>query len=77
MSYKWQRSIGFSHVSTSNFQDFGFEMSNLKEALIYTDEQTKVYPIWLCPTRHVIHKGCEEYSMFKKEHVHVDIGIYG
>ena len=29
------------------------------------------------PTRHVIHKGCEEYSMFKKEHVHVDVGIYG
>ena len=52
-------------------------MSNLKEALIYTDEQTKVYPIWLCPTRHVIHPGCEEFSMFKKEHVHVDIGIYG
>jgi hypothetical protein len=52
-------------------------MSNLKEALVYIDEQTKVYPIWLCPTRHVIHPGCEEFSMFKKEHVHVDIGIYG
>ena len=58
-------------------QDFGFNLKDLKKALQYSHEIYEVYPIWLCPTRHCIHKGLEEYSIFKREDVHVDVGIYG
>ena len=58
-------------------QDFGFKLQDLKVALQYIHEQTEVYPIWLCPTRHVIHEGLEKYSIFRKEDCHVDIGVYG
>jgi hypothetical protein len=37
----------------------------------------KVYPVWLCPTRHKVHKGLEKYSMFHIDEVHVDVGLYG
>ena len=58
-------------------QDFGYKLQDLKQALHFVHEQTEVYPLWLCPTRHKIHPGLEEYSIFKKEDVHVDVGIYG
>ena len=58
-------------------QDFGFRLDQLKDALIFTDAETEIYPIWLCPTRHVVIKGMEHMSIFKKDDVHVDIGIYG
>lgn len=58
-------------------QDFGFKLETLEEALLFTDDNTRVYPIWLCPTRHVVHKGLEKYSMFHIQDVHVDVGIYG
>jgi hypothetical protein len=44
---------------------------------VHVDEETAIYPIWLCPTRHVVIKGMEHMSTFKKDDVHVDIGIYG
>ena len=58
-------------------QDFGFKLQDLKHALQFIHDQTEVYPIWLCPTRHCLHPGTEEYSIFKKEDCHVDIGVYG
>ena len=58
-------------------QDFGFRLDQLKDALIFGDAETEIYPIWLCPTRHVVIKGMEHMSIFKKDDVHVDIGIYG
>jgi len=33
-------------------QDFGYNLSELKEGLDFVDKQTKIYPLWLCPTRH-------------------------
>ncbi len=58
-------------------QDFGFKMETLKKTLEFCHENYEVYPIWLCPTRHVVHEGLEELSIFKREHCHVDIGLYG
>merc|ERR1719273_2886588 len=58
-------------------QDFGFKLEDLKHALEFIHKETEVYPIWLCPTRHCIHPGLEEFSIFKKEDCHVDIGVYG
>lgn len=58
-------------------QDFGFKLEDLKHSLAYIHEQTEIYPLWLCPTRHCVHKGMEEFSMFKGDYVHVDIGVYG
>ena len=59
-------------------QDFGFELKDLKHALQFIHDQTEVYPIWLCPSRHCIRTPeLEEFSGFKKEHTHIDIGVYG
>merc|ERR1712062_855938 len=48
-------------------QDFGFKLQDLKVALQYIHEQTEVYPIWLCPTRHVIHKGLENILFLERK----------
>ena len=58
-------------------QDFGFKLQDLKGALEIIHKETEVYPIWLCPSRHIIPPGLEEFSIFKKEDCHVDIGVYG
>ena len=58
-------------------QDFGFHLKDLKKALEYSHQIYEVYPIWLCPSRHCIKPGLEEFSIFRKEDIHVDIGIYG
>eukprot|EP00095_Tigriopus_kingsejongensis_P006791 maker-scaffold608_size125128-snap-gene-0.16 protein:Tk06791 transcript:maker-scaffold608_size125128-snap-gene-0.16-mRNA-1 annotation:"delta -sterol reductase" len=76
---KWLRKNLVPKEQNENFvcQDFGYELSALKASLKFVDEQTKVYPIWLCPTRHCIPEGLEYLSLFKRESVHVDVGIYG
>jgi len=58
-------------------QDFGYNLSELKEGLDFVDKQTKIYPLWLCPTRHCIPEGMEHMSHFRRQDVHVDVGIYG
>jgi len=58
-------------------QDFGFKLQDLKGALEIIHKEAEVYPIWLCPSRHIIPPGLEEFSIFKKEDCHVDIGVYG
>ena len=47
-------------------QDLGFKLEDLKHALEFIHKETEVYPIWLCPTRHLIAPGLEEFSSFKK-----------
>ena len=66
-----------NEIRTLKFQDFGFRIRDLKEALQFCDVNAKVYPVWLCPTRHMVHKGLEQYSMFHIDEVHVDVGLYG
>lgn len=65
------------NVNQTVIQDFGYNLHELKEGLAFVDKETKIYPLWLCPTRHCIPDGMEHLSLFKKEDVHVDVGIYG
>ena len=58
-------------------QDFGFKLEDLKGALEFIHKECEVYPIWLCPSRHIVPPGLEHLSIFKIEHCHVDIGVYG
>ncbi|XP_040577304.2 LOW QUALITY PROTEIN: delta(24)-sterol reductase-like [Lepeophtheirus salmonis] len=58
-------------------QDFGFSLTQLKEALEFVDEQTKVYPIWLCPIKHIPPKHIEDMDHYTIDTVHVDVGVYG
>ena len=76
---KWMKQTLLPKEDNINFvcQDFGFKLEDLKDSLKYSDEIFKVYPIWLCPTRHCIHKGLEEFSLFRREDCHVDVGLYG
>ena len=69
---------GFKDHYNMVLQDFGFELKDLKHALEFVHAQTEVYPVWLCPSRHCIRDpGLEEFSTFKKESCHIDIGVYG
>lgn len=76
---KWLRKNLVPKEQNENFvcQDFGYELEKLQDSLKFVDEQTKVYPIWLCPTRHCVPEGLEYLNLFKREAVHVDVGIYG
>ena len=76
---KWLRKNLVPEEQNANFvcQDFGYELKQLKQSLIFVDKETKIYPLWLCPTRHVLPKEIEHLSLFRKEEVHVDVGIYG
>jgi len=58
-------------------QDLIFNLDDLKEALTFIDQQTEIYPIWLCPARHKVWPGLEEMSPYGPNDVHVDVGIYG
>ena len=59
--------------NTRTLQDFGYNLDELKEGLEFVDKETKIYPLWLCPTRHCIPQGMEHLSLFKREDVHVDV----
>jgi len=51
---------------------FGFA-----DALKMCDNNTEVYPIWLCPACHYVHKGLKDLSMLWIEYIYVDVGLYG
>ncbi len=36
-----------------------------------------MYPLWLCPTRHLIPEGLEHLAFFRREDLHIDVGVYG
>ena len=40
----------------SILKDFGYNLHELKEGLEFVDRETKIYPLWLCPTRHMVNK---------------------
>ena len=58
-------------------QDFGIKIDDLGPLMDLVDKETKVYPLWLCPTRHVVPEGLDHLSFFKKEDLHIDLGVYG
>lgn len=53
-------------------QDYILKLDHLKETLAYIHQETKVYPIWLCPT-----KRPEAYDAGGADDLYVDIGVYG
>jgi len=67
------------NYANTNFvcQDFGYRLDELNEVLPYVDRKTKVYPLWLCPTRHVVPPELKHLAQFDTESVIVDVGIYG
>ena len=66
-----------AYLSTLVLQDYILKLQDLKDTLKYIDQQIDIYPIWLCPTRHVVWPGLEEVSPFDPQDCHVDIGVYG
>ena len=58
-------------------QDFGIKLEDLKEMVEIVHKETEVYPLWLCPTRHMIPEGLEDLAFFKREDIHIDVGVYG
>ncbi len=59
-------------------QDFGIALDQLKPLIKLVDQDTNIYPIWLCPTRHVIKNDLQKFSMFRNVNVtDVDVGVYG
>ena len=76
---KWLRQKSVANEEHQNFvcQDFAYRLHILKDALNVVDRETGIYPIWLCPMRHVVPDQIKHLSWFKKEDVHVDVGIYG
>ncbi len=58
-------------------QDFGVKIENLEPVMAKVDEECDVYPLWLCPTRHLVPKGLEHLAFFRREDLHIDVGVYG
>jgi hypothetical protein len=58
-------------------QDFGVTIDKLEPMMAAVAEVTNVYPIWLCPTRHLIPEGLEHLAFFRREDLHIDVGVYG
>jgi len=76
---KWIRTTLAPEDQRKNFvcQDFGYNLTELKEGLEFVHKENDIYPLWLCPTRHVVPKELQHLSLFRPEDVHVDVGIYG
>ena len=50
------------------FQDFGYNLTELKEGLEFVHKENDIYPLWLCPTRHVVPKVrtvCDQRNLLK------------
>ncbi len=58
-------------------QDFGIRIEDLRPMMEEVDKETSVYPLWLCPTRHLIPEGLDHLAFFKREELHIDVGVYG
>ncbi|CAB4056696.1 DHCR24 [Lepeophtheirus salmonis] len=66
-----------SKVNTFICQDLGFRSTELVEALDFIDQTTKVYPLWICPIKHIPAKHVKDFDHLKSDSIVVDIGIYG
>jgi len=59
-------------------QDYIIGLKHLKEALRLCHDKMEIYPIWLCPLRHINREGItEDLITFAPKDVRVDVGIYG
>ncbi len=79
---KWIRekivpSLGENTVQTFVCQDFIMDIKYLKESLLFFDKTMSIYPLWMCPAKHPVPKGLEEHTIFEKNMLQIDIGLYG
>jgi len=59
-------------------QDYIIGLPHLKEALHLCNDKMQIFPIWLCPLRHINKEGItQDHVTFNPDGVEVDIGIYG
>lgn len=58
-------------------QDYIVPINKVGSILSVAQEHLGVYPIWLCPVRHLKTKDQEQYSKWNSNDILVDIGIYG
>jgi len=63
-------------------QDYILRQHDLKESLLRIDEEMKIYPIWLCPVKHIPHpeiQGTCAYNLIEDNTTpfFVDVGVYG
>ena len=59
------------------FKDYIVPIQSVERILKLSNEHIRVYPVWLCPVRHLKNKDQEQYSKWGKNDILVDIGIYG
>jgi len=65
-------------LDTFYCQDFILDMKHLQDTIEKADEEIGIYPLWLCPAKHLSpHKGQEDMAIFDKDDLQVDIGVYG
>ncbi len=76
---KWLKEKFVPPEVLDNFvcQDFGVEIEKLEPMMAKVDEECDVYPLWLCPTRHLVPEGLDHLSFFRREDLHIDVGVYG
>lgn len=58
-------------------QDFIMPFKSVRRCVELCDKEFNLYPVWLCPTRHLKPKRCEHHTVHAEEDVLVDIGVYG
>ena len=77
---KWMRNA-FLPKDGENFtyavQDFGYPLDILLPCLEFVDEQTKIYPLWLCPGSVRCPPELEHLTPIPSGEIIVDVGIYG
>lgn len=78
---KWMRTNLVPADNNENFsytvQDYGYPLEILKPCLEFVDEQTKIYPLWLCPAGVRAPPELEHLSPLKNGSIYIDVGIYG
>ena len=74
---KIKKVIPSKRIQIFVLQDYIVPIGSVKTILDEAREHIRVYPIWLCPVRHLKAKDQEHYSKWGKDDILVDIGIYG
>ena len=58
-------------------QDIGFTMETMSDALKYVNDETNIYPLWLCPITCLKDTICNSQGKSTHSGMHVDFGVYG
>ncbi|XP_059096258.1 delta(24)-sterol reductase-like [Tigriopus californicus] len=55
-------------------QDYIVPVEHVAKVLELNETEFHIYPVWLCPTRHL---DCSEYRTHSPQDILIDVGIYG